>query len=136
MFRIRETVDINNVRFHRYNDHARRKGVHTTMTRTIIVLCLALFIALSFGCSKKKEQAPQNAPATEQREMAGKISPSFDPVSKEEIDPTTTPYSYELDGVVYFFTSAENMEAFKADPAKYLEQAPATGEQAAPEQKK
>lgn len=106
------------------------------MTRTIIVLCLVLFVALSFGCSKKKEQAPQTTPATERQEMAGKISPSFDPVNKEEIDPTTTPYSYELDGVIYFFTSAENMETFKADPAKYIGQAPAAGETAAPEQKK
>ena len=36
----------------------RRKEVHITM-RTIIVLCLALLIALSFGCSKKKEEAPK-----------------------------------------------------------------------------
>jgi YHS domain-containing protein len=44
----------------------------------------------------------------------------FDVVSKEEIDVTTAQYSFEYNGVIYYFTTAENMEAFKADPEKYL----------------
>ena len=78
------------------------------MMRTILVLCLALVIALSFGCSKKKEAA-----------KPGTVSPTFDPVSKEDIDIATSPYSYEYNGVLYYFSSAQNMETFKADPAKY-----------------
>ncbi len=96
------------------------------MMRMIVVLSLALFIALSFGCSKKTEQAPANettqtaTPAADASERAGKVSPSYDLVSKEEIDVMSTPYSFELDGVIYYFASAENMEAFKADPQKYI----------------
>jgi len=96
--------------------------------KTIIILCLALLIALSFGCSKKKEEAPKTEPVQEEMSKLGKISPSFDVVSKEEVDIMTSPYSYEYDGVLYYFANAENMEAFKADPAKYLTpaEAPAT----------
>ena len=88
--------------------------------RTIIILCLALLIALSFGCSKKKEEPPKTEPIQQEMGKAGQVSPTFDVVSKEEIDITTAAYSYEYNGVVYYFTSAENMEAFKADPAKYI----------------
>ena len=90
--------------------------------RTIIILCLALLIALSFGCSKKKEEPPKTEPVQVQQDpgKAGQISPTFDVVSKEELDITTAAYSYEYNGVIYYFTSAENMEAFKADPAKYI----------------
>jgi YHS domain-containing protein len=87
--------------------------------RTILVICLALIIALSFGCSKKKEEAPKTETAT-QAAKPGMVSPTYDVVSKEEVDVATSPYSYEYNGVLYFFTSAENMEAFKADPAKYI----------------
>ena len=99
--------------------------------RTIIILCLALLIALSFGCSKKKEEAPKTEPAQEEMGKAGAVSPTFDVVSKEEVDITTSPYSYEYNGVIYYFTSAENMEMFKADPAKYI--APAEAPASAPE---
>jgi YHS domain-containing protein len=94
--------------------------------RTIIILCLALVIALSFGCSKKKEEAPKTDAAQEEMSKAGATSPNFDMVSKEEVDVTTSPYSYEYNGVIYFFATAENMEAFKADPAKYLTPADST----------
>ncbi len=88
--------------------------------RTIIILCLALVIALSFGCSKKKEEAPKTDAVQEEMSKAGATSPTFDVVSNEEIDITTSPYSYEYNGVIYFFATAENMEMFKADPAKYI----------------
>ena len=89
--------------------------------RTIIILCLALLIALSFGCSKKKEEAPKTEEAVQEEvSRGGTISPTYDVVSKEEIDITTSPYSFEYNGVIYYFANAENMEAFKADPAKYL----------------
>jgi len=88
--------------------------------RTIIILCLALLIALSFGCSKKKEEAPKTEPVQEEVNKAGAVSPTFDAVSKEDVDVMTSPYSYEYNGVIYYFVSAENMELFKADPAKYL----------------
>ena len=89
------------------------------MMRTILVLCLALVIALSFGCSKKKEEAPKPEAAKKEAAKPGTVSPTFDPVSKEDIDIATSPYSYEYNGVLYYFSSAQNMETFKADPAKY-----------------
>ena len=89
------------------------------MKRTAFVLFLALVVALSFGCSKKKEAA-QTEETSQVTKLAGKTSPLMDPVSKEDLDPMSTPYSYELDNVVYYFTSAENMEIFKADPQKYI----------------
>jgi YHS domain-containing protein len=94
--------------------------------RTIIILCLALVIALSFGCSKKKEEAPKPEATQEEVSKAGAVSPTFDVVSKEEVDITTSPYSYEYNGVIYYFTTAENMETFKADPAKYIAPADST----------
>jgi YHS domain-containing protein len=94
--------------------------------RTIIILCLALVIALSFGCSKKKEEAPKTEAVQEEVSRAGKTSPTFDIVSKEEVDVATSPYSYEYDGVIYCFATAENMEMFKADPAKYIAPADST----------
>ncbi len=96
--------------------------------RTIIILCLALVIALSFGCSKKKEEAPKTEAVQEEVSKAGATSPTFDMVSKEEVDITTSPYSYEYNGVIYYFATAENMEAFKADPAKYITPAEAPAE--------
>lgn len=90
--------------------------------RTIIILCLALLIALSFGCSKKKEEPPKTESAQEEALKAGKMkpSPTFDVVSMEELETGTTPYSYEYGEAIYYFTSAENMEAFKANPEKYV----------------
>jgi len=90
------------------------------MMRTILVLCLALVIALSFGCSKKKEEAPKPDATKKEAAKAGAISPTFDPVSKEDIDVATSPYSFEYNGVLYYFSSAQNMETFKADPGKYI----------------
>jgi YHS domain-containing protein len=96
-------------------------------------------IALSFGCSKKKEEAPkpeaaQTTEAAQQpvRTDGYRIAATFDPVSKEEVDPQTSPYTYGYNGVGYYFTSAENLEAFKADPAKYVTSAETP--QAAPSQ--
>ena len=92
--------------------------------RTIIVICLVLMIALSFGCSKKKEEAPKgDALKTEANEQVTADAPqttTMDPVSKEDVNMTTSPYSFEFNGMLYYFSSAENMEAFKADPTKYL----------------
>jgi YHS domain-containing protein len=90
--------------------------------RTIIVLCLVLMIALSFGCSKKKEEAPKtDATQTEAVQPGGEqAATTLDPVSKEVVDIATSTYSFEFNGIMYHFSSAENMEAFKADPAKYL----------------
>jgi YHS domain-containing protein len=89
--------------------------------RTIIVLCLVLVIALSFGCSKKKEEAPKtDATQTEAVQPETQPATTLDPVSKEAVDATTATYSFEFNGMMYYFSSAENMEAFKADPTKYL----------------
>jgi len=97
------------------------------MKRTIFVLLLALVVALSCGCSKKKETAETEG-MKQETSLAGKTTPLMDPVSKEELDVMSTPYSYELDNVVYFFTSAENMEAFKANPQKYIAEMEVGGE--------
>lgn len=94
-----------------------RKEVHKMMKK-IVVLCMVLVIALSFGCSKKKEEPPKPEGAAVQQQP--KELSIYDPVSKEEVSVKETAYSYEYNGVVYPFASAENMEAFKADPEKYL----------------
>jgi YHS domain-containing protein len=93
------------------------------MMRTFLILSLVLVVALSFGCSKKKEQAP--APTTEQTTAQpdtmkpGQVIGTIDPVSKQEVDPNTE-FKYEYNGIIYVFQSAENLAAFKADPNKYL----------------
>jgi YHS domain-containing protein len=93
------------------------------MMRTLLIVSLVLLVAFSFGCSKKKEEAPK--PATEQTAASqdtvkpGQIISTIDPVSKTEVDPSST-FKYEYNGVVYTFNTAENMEAFKVDPPKYL----------------
>jgi len=93
------------------------------MMRTLLILSLVLLVAFSFGCSKKKEEAPK--PMTEQMTPApdtvksGQIVSTIDPVSKTEVDPNSQ-FKYEYNGVMYMFNTAENMEAFKVDPTKYL----------------
>jgi YHS domain-containing protein len=104
------------------------------MMRTILILCLVLFVAFSMGCSKKKEEAPktEQMQPPSRADIAGKPILLIDPVSKEEIEPATAQYSYEYNGAIYYFTTPENMEAFKADPEKYL--AALAGGQATPPQ--
>jgi YHS domain-containing protein len=92
------------------------------MMKTILILCLVLFVAFSMGCSKKKEEAPktEQMQPPSRAEIVGKPILLIDPVSMEEIEPATAQYSYEYNGSVYYFITPENMEAFKADPEKYL----------------
>ena len=90
--------------------------------RNILVLCLVLMIALAFGCSKKEEATKTETPQTEMAPPAAQTATpdkAIDPVSKEEVDVATSTYSFEYGGMTYYFASAENLEAFKADPAKY-----------------
>jgi len=100
--------------------------------KNILILCLALFIVSSFGCSKKQDESAKTEAAQEEAKFdrAGMQSPMFDVVSNEEIDVATAPYSFEYNGVIYYFTSAANMDAFKADPAKYITPTEATPPQA------
>ena len=102
--------------------------------RTILILCLVLFVAFSFGCSKKKEEAPKTETAQQRDDLAGKRAYTIDPVSNQDVDPATAQYSFEYNGVIYSFISEENMKAFKADPEKYINAAPGQQQQAAPPQ--
>jgi len=105
------------------------------MLRTILILCLSLTIALSFGCSKKKVEAPKPDATKQAASESGTLVNSiFDPVTKEEVDVETSPYSYEYKGVIYHFLSEKNMETFKADPTKYITKAatPQNAPQTAP----
>jgi YHS domain-containing protein len=106
-----------------------------TMLRTVVILCLVLMIALSFGCSKKKEEAPKpDAAKTEAAGAGALLNATSDPVTKEEVDIGTSQYSFEYKGVIYHFMSEKNMETFKADPEKYITPAetPQTAPQTAP----
>jgi YHS domain-containing protein len=107
-----------------------RKEVQRTM-KTLLILCLVLFVAVSFGCSKKKEEAPktETSQVPSRETIAGKPVLLVDPVSKEEIEPATAQYYYEYNGAIYYFTSAANMEAFKANPEKYLAEVTSQQEQ-------
>jgi len=87
--------------------------------RTIYILCLALMIALSFGCSKKKEEAPKPEATGQQDKRMMRVS-IVDKVSNEEVLEIPSPYVYEYKNCRYQFNSAENMKAFMADPEKYL----------------
>jgi len=89
--------------------------------RTILIVGLILLVAFSFGCSKKKEEAPKLETQTQQVDTvkAGTVFSTIDPVSGAEVD-GATPNKYEYNGVVYLFSTAENMETFKADPGKYI----------------
>jgi YHS domain-containing protein len=95
------------------------------MMRTILIVSLILLVALSFGCSKKKEQAPKPETQTQQMQAdtvkAGTVMSTLDPITGQEVD-GGTPYKYEYNGVLYLFSTAENMETFKADPTKYIPQ--------------
>jgi len=106
--------------------------------RTTIVLCLVLMIALSFGCSKKKEAPKAEAAPTAEmnQEIPYHSTPtaSYDPVTKEEVDIDASPFFFEFNGLGYYFASAENMEAFKADPEKYTNITRAETPQTAPPQ--
>ncbi len=57
--------------------------------------------------------------------MNAKIEPvvktEIDPVCGMTIDPADSAGSFERDGVTYFFCGKSCLEAFKKDPAKYLE---------------
>jgi YHS domain-containing protein len=100
----------------------RKKEARMKM-RTIIVLCLAVMVALSFGCSKKKSEAPKplkSETGQPKRFKSGRPISMLDPVSKEPVDAKTSPYTYEYNNVLYVFSSAQNMETFKVDPEKYL----------------
>ena len=48
------------------------------------------------------------------------VTPYNDPVSNERVNPTQTPYKVELYGTYFYFTSKEHLEAFVADPFKYV----------------
>ena len=56
------------------------------------------------------------------RETSGNLERQLvlDPVDHKQIDPAVIPFTYEFDGVVYYFASAENMEVFKADPLQWV----------------
>jgi YHS domain-containing protein len=100
----------------------RRKEVHMKM-RIVLVLCLAVMIALSFGCSKKKAETPKPGTAQQKPWKPGERISLLDPVSKEPVDIRKTPYTCSYNGAAYGFSSAQNMEAFKADPEKYITRA-------------
>ena len=112
-----------------------RREVHVKMKK-ILILCLIIAVAFSFGCSKKKAEAPKDtaAKSTSLKGDAPRKISLLDPVSRELVDLRESPYSYEYNGCLYPFANAQNMEAFKADPEKYIAAlktsppAPATGQ--------
>ncbi len=48
------------------------------------------------------------------------VTPYNDPVSNERVNPTQTPYKVDLYGTYFYFTTKEHLEAFVADPFKYV----------------
>lgn len=87
--------------------------------KKVVILFLVLALAASFSCSKEKK--PQED-RTIKREVAkgAKMGYLIDPVSKNPVDVTTSPYSYVYKEIEYNFESKENLEAFIKNPEKYI----------------
>ena len=88
-------------------------------TLVICLMCMLVFtFVMAVGCSKKEETA-ENA-KREDKAKTGMKASLVDPVSKKPVDIVKTPYYYVYKDVEYYFSSEDNMKAFKADPEKYL----------------
>ncbi len=79
---------------------------------------MVILVAASFGCSKKQEEQPVQQTQTEVKKVRG--GHLLDPVDKTAVDLVNSKYSYVYKEIEYKFNSKENMEAFMADPEKYL----------------
>jgi YHS domain-containing protein len=100
------------------------------MNRKILIVCVALIVALTLGCSKdkskeeaKKEKVQQARTSKIEKGKAVKVpklSYIIDPVSGNPVDVNKVPYNFVYKDVRYHFESKENMETFKKDPEKYL----------------
>lgn len=85
---------------------------------TIPEILLVTAVMFLFSCSNGKTTSEIYAPD-------GIAIRGYDPVAFfEESRPVEgeTDYSYEWKGATWLFSSAENLEAFKADPEKYAPQ--------------
>jgi YHS domain-containing protein len=87
------------------------------LNKTLIHIALISALALAVtGCVKKAE--PAAIMSVEQVALKG-----YDPVSyftsasAHKADGT---YSYLYEGLTWYFETSENLESFKADPAKYI----------------
>jgi YHS domain-containing protein len=86
--------------------------------KRLLVICLAIALFASAGCGNKPE--PKENSTTTQSAEASKVSLT-DPVDGSKIENfETAKYSFVYNRVEYRFNSKENYEAFKKDPAKYL----------------
>ena len=87
-------------------------------TLVICLMCMLVFtLVMAVGCSKKEEA--DDAKRVEKSKSGMKAS-LIDPVDKKPVDIVKTPYYYVYKDVEYYFSSEDNMKAFKADPEKYL----------------
>lgn len=84
-----------------------------------MILFLLLALVASFSCSKEEEPRKDRAVKRELGKSS-KVGFLIDPVSKNPVDVTTSPYTYVYKEIEYNFESKENMEAFIKNPEKYI----------------
>jgi YHS domain-containing protein len=85
--------------------------------KTLVLIALISGLALSFtGCVKKAE--PASIMSVEQVALEG-----YDPVAyfvSNEAYKADGSYTYSYEGLTWNFKTSDNLESFKADPAKYI----------------
>lgn len=86
--------------------------------KKLLVICLAVALFASMGCGNKPE--PKEDSVTTQSGAASRVSLT-DPVDGSKVENfEEAKYSFVYNRVEYRFNSKDNYEAFKKDPAKYL----------------
>ncbi|MBN1164648.1 MAG: YHS domain-containing protein [Candidatus Krumholzibacteriota bacterium] len=82
-----------------------------------LILFMVLCLVISVGCGKKEQ--PKKADAKQGVNRAEKMS-LVDPVDGKLVDKGNVQWFYVYGDTEYNFNSKENMDAFIADPEKYL----------------
>jgi YHS domain-containing protein len=108
-----------------------------------LLLCIVVVMALSSGCGNKEEAQETEVAVEEKAEKVEKeLTPGempyekgkpgegmiakkeiiVDAVTGEKILSGELPYTYEYKGKTYFFKTEENLNLFKQDPLKYIDE--------------
>ena len=85
--------------------------------KRLLIVFMAVLIVASIGCGNKQEEQTVE---TETEVQKAKVGYLLDPVDNTRVDLASSEYSYVYKETRYTFNSKENMEAFMADPEKYL----------------
>lgn len=84
-----------------------------------LLFMVAVVVAIRLADGSGRAATDWEPPATASSPQL-KPGPPRDLVSGEELDPNTAYYRAEFEGYELYFTSQETLDAFKADPLKYV----------------